>query len=148
MHHELKKNGFTISTDPSKLDIAMIHGFLSRAYWSEGIPKDIIERAITHSLCFGVYDTRQIGFARVITDYTTFGYLCDVFILESYRGKGLGTCLMECVMSHPELQGFRRWSLATRDAHDLYRKSGFTELRIPSRHMEIANPDIYKLPSK
>lgn len=144
MYHEFKREGLTISTDPSKLDIDVIHNFLTHAYWSEGIPRTVIERATRHSLCFGVYDHSQIGFARVITDYTTFGYLCDVFVLGQYRGKGIGTWLIECVMSHPELQGFRRWGLLTRDAHDLYRKFGFTELRDPSRHMEIANPDIYK----
>jgi N-acetylglutamate synthase-like GNAT family acetyltransferase len=144
MYHEFARGGLTISTDPAKLDIDMIHTFLSHAYWSEGIPRTVIERAIMHSLCFGVYDTSQIGFARVVTDYATFGYLCDVFVAEQYRGKGVGTWLMECVMSHPDLQGFRRWSLLTRDAHNLYRKCGFTDLLMPSRHMEVAKPDIYK----
>ena len=144
MYREFKRDGLTISTDPSKLDIGMIHDFLSHAYWSEEIPRELVERAIKHSLCFGVYSDRQIGLARVVTDHATFGYLCDVFVLEEFRGKGIGTWLMECVMSYPELQGFRRWILLTRDAHALYRKFGFTDLKNPARYMEIGIPDIYK----
>ena len=148
MYREYTRDGFTISTDPSRLDIDMIHQFLSHAYWSEEIPRELVERAIDHSLCFGVYRGRQVGLARVITDYATFGYLCDVFVLEEFRGKGIGTWLMECVMSHPDLQGFRRWILLTRDAHALYRKFGFSDLKNPARYMEIGIPDIYKSRNK
>jgi GNAT superfamily N-acetyltransferase len=145
MHEDFRKGTLCISTDPARLDLELIHHVLSHAYWSEGIPRSIVEQGVRHSLCFGVYDgERQIGFARVITDYTTFGYLCDVFVLEEYRGKGVGTWLMSCIMNHPRLQGFRRWHLLTRDAHELYRKFGFTEVQNPERHMEIAHPDIYK----
>ena len=142
---EYTRDNFLISTDPEKIDADAVHEFISRSYWSEGIPKEIIARAITRSLCFGVYDGKQqIGFARVISDYSTFAYLADVYILESRRGKGLGKWLMSCIMSHPELQHLRRWSLVTRDAQELYKKYGFTPLKNPDRYMELHTPDIYK----
>ncbi len=138
-------NYILVSTDKSKLDLAVIHGFLSQSYWAEGVPLEVIKKSIAHSLCFGVYDgDQQIGFARVISDFATFAYLADVFILESYRGRGLAKLLMREIMSHPELQGLRRFTLATKDAHDLYKQFGFTELVRPDRHMEIARPGIYK----
>ena len=134
---EFKKDKFTISDDVSRLDIDAICDFLSRAYWADKRPRRLIERSIKHSLNFGVYDgERQIGFARVVTDHSTFAYLCDVFIREEYRGHSLGKWMMECVMTHPDLQGLRRWSLATRDAHGLYQQFGFTELSDPSLWME------------
>ena len=134
---EFKKDKFTISDDVSRLDIDAICDFLSRAYWADKRPRHLIERSIKHSLNFGVYDCgRQIGFARVVTDHSTFAYLCDVFIHEEYRGHSLGKWMMECVMAHPDLQGLRRWSLATRDAHGLYQQFGFTELSDPSLWME------------
>ena len=134
---EFKKDKFTISDDVSRLDIDAICDFLSRAYWADKRPRHLIERSIKHSLNFGVYDGgRQIGFARVVTDHSTFAYLCDVFIHEEYRGHSLGKWMMECVMTHPDLQGLRRWSLATRDAHGLYQQFGFTELSDPSLWME------------
>jgi len=134
---EFKKDKFTISDDVSRLDIDAICDFLSRAYWADKRPRHLIERSIKHSLNFGVYDgERQIGFARVVTDHATFAYLCDVFIHEEYRGHSLGKWMMECVMTHPDLQGLRRWSLATRDAHGLYQQFGFTELSDPSLWME------------
>jgi GNAT superfamily N-acetyltransferase len=139
-----EKQGFTISTNPSKLDVEAIHGYLSRAYWSEGIPRHIVQKSLSNSLCFGLFDGRnQIGLARVVTDSATYAYLCDVYVLEEYRGKGLGIWLMECVMSHPDLKGLRRFSLATRDAHGLYRKFGFAELEKPQSQMEIKKPNIY-----
>lgn len=145
MHIEHHRGRFTVSTDPAKLDIDAIHEFLTNCYWSEGIPKEIVKRAMKHSLCFGLYDnTRQIGFARVISDFTTYAYLCDVYILEPFRGKGLGTWLMSCVVKHPDLQGLRRFTLLTRDAHGLYQKFGFTAMKDPSRYMEIRVADIYK----
>ena len=134
---EFKKDKFTISDDVSRLNIDAICDFLSRAYWADKRPRRLIERSIKHSLNFGVYDgERQIGFARVVTDHSTFAYLCDVFIREEYRGHSLGKWMMECVMAHPDLQGLRRWSLATRDAHGLYQQFGFTELSDPSLWME------------
>ncbi|MGH9745897.1 MAG: GNAT family N-acetyltransferase [Candidatus Acidiferrales bacterium] len=141
-----QKDDFMIVTDPSRLDVAAIHSYLSRAYWSEGIPRALVEKAIANSLCFGLlHGQQQIGLARVVTDRATYAYLCDVYVLEEFRGKGLGVWLMKCVMSHPDLQGLRRFSLATRDAHSLYRKFGFSELKKLQSQMEITKPDIYLL---
>jgi GNAT superfamily N-acetyltransferase len=140
---EWKRDGFTISTDKERLDRAAIHEFLRGSYWAKGVPREIVDRSVENSLCFGLYDgQRQVGFARVISDLATFGYLADVFVLESHRGRGLATWFMETVMSHPDLQGIRRWMLVTRDAHGLYRKAGFTALSQPERIMEklLANP--------
>jgi GNAT superfamily N-acetyltransferase len=135
----------TISTDKNKLDIPLIHKFLEKeSYWAKGISLEIVERSISNSLCFGVFDKdEQIGFARVITDYTTFAYLADVFILPDYRGKGISKDLMNYITSYPELQGLRRWVLATVDAHGLYEQFGFTSLNHPERFMEIRNQNIY-----
>ena len=135
----------TISTDKSKLDIATIHRFLSTSYWAESIPVEVVRKSIEHSLCFGVYDDgNQIGFARVISDFATFAYLADVFILESHRGLGLSKLLMREIMDHPDLQGLRRFALMTRDAHGLYRRFGFKEASRPDYQMEIVRPGIYK----
>jgi len=145
MRFEHYRNQFTVSADPSKLDVEAIYDFLSHCYWSEGIPRETVERAIDHSLCFGLFDgAKQIGFARVISDHATYAYLCDVYVLESYRGKGLGTWMMSCVMKHPDLQGLRRFTLLTRDAHGLYQKFGFAAAKNPSRYMEIHVANIYK----
>jgi GNAT superfamily N-acetyltransferase len=142
---EKKREQFCISTDPARLDVPAMYAYLSRAYWSEGIPFDFIAKAIAGSLCFGLFDGgRQIGLARVITDKATFAYLCDVYALEEYRGQGLGKWLMEAVCSHPDLQNLRRFVLVTRDAHGLYEKFGFTAVKDPKRYMEIARPDIHK----
>jgi len=136
---------YMISTDPARLDLDVIHRFLAKAYWSEGIPRETLERAIQNSLCFGVYvQDRQAGFARVITDHATYAYLCDVFIVEDHRGRGLGKQLLEAVISHPDLQGLRRWSLVTRDAHGLYQRVGFAPPKMPERYMEIADPEPYR----
>jgi GNAT superfamily N-acetyltransferase len=133
-----------VSTDDGRLDLDVIHGFLERSYWAEGIPRETVARSLRHSLNFGLYEGRQqIGFARVITDRATYAYLADVFVLESHRGYGLATFLMETVMAHPDLQGLRRFGLATRDAHALYRKFGFESLSAPERFMEIAHPGLY-----
>src|ERR1700731_1811904 len=138
MIHEEKRDAFVITTDPARLDADAIYAYLSRVYWAKTRVRNSVERSLKNSLCFGLYeDTRQIGLARVISDYATFAYLCDVYVLEAYQGKGLGTWLMQVVMAHPDLQGLRRWLLATRDAHGLYRKSGFTPLETPERWMEI-----------
>lgn len=144
MHVEVRRGTFSISTDPAHLDIQAIHAFLSQAYWSAGIPRSVVERAIAGSLCFGIYDSeRQVGFARVITDKATYAYLADVFVIDEYRGKGLAKWLMEVIMSHDSVQGLRRFTLATRDAHGLYAQFGFQPLHDPMRHMEIRRPDIY-----
>lgn len=143
----LQKNEFYISTDKSKLDIDAIHDFLStKAYWCLNIPKDKVRISIENSLCFGLYETgSQIGFARVITDFSTIAYLGDVYILEEYRGKGLSKWLMETILSFPELQGLRRWILLTGDAHELYRKYGWTDLVDSSKWMELHNKNVYAL---
>jgi ribosomal protein S18 acetylase RimI-like enzyme len=131
------KEGFVISDDPARLDLDAICDFLSRSYWADKRPRDIIERSIRHSLNFGMYDgDKQIGFTRVVTDHAVFAYICDVFVHEEYRGQALGKWMMEIVMAHPELQGLRRWCLVTRDAHGLYSQFGFAELYDPSRWME------------
>ena len=141
---EWRRDDFTISTDRSKLDRAAIHEFLTGSFWARGIPREIVDRSIEGALCFGLFENgRQIGFARVITDAATFAYLADVYVLESHRGRGLATWLMESILTHPELQGLRRWMLVTRDAHGLYRKVGFRELAHPARIMEMAFPGIY-----
>ena len=133
-----------IDTDKSRLQIEVIHAFLAQSYWARGIPLAVVRAAIEGSLCFGVYDgTRQVGFARVITDGATFAYLADVFVLESHRGRGLALRLMDAVTSHPSLQGLRRWVLATQDAHGLYAKYGFTPLAAPERFMERHDPTVY-----
>ena len=142
---ERHRGDYLISTDPGRIDLDVVHRFLSCAYWCEGIPREVVACAIRNSLCFGMYTGgKQIGFARAITDRATYAYLADVFIFESHQGRGLGTWLMEVVMSHPDLQGLRRWSLLTRDAHGLYRKFGFGATKMPERYMEITDPEIYK----
>jgi len=136
---------FLISTDTVRLDLGVIHNFLAtQSYWAQAVPREVVARSIANSLCFGVYEgTRQIGFARVISDYATFAYLADVFIIEAYRGRGLSKALMGAIMSHPHLQGLRRFTLGTADAHGLYRKFGFAEPPHPERQMERADPDVY-----
>ena len=146
---------YQINTNPAWLDLDVIHAFLSEhSYWARGIPRDVVARSIANSLCFGVYSVenkasnpsrRQVGFARVTTDRATFAYLGDVFILSEHRGRGLSKRLMEAVLSHPDLQGLRRWMLATADAHELYRKFGFGLLSQPERFMQRHDPDVYKL---
>lgn len=145
MPHEWREGDILISDDLSLLDLEVIHGFLSTSYWSAGIPRDVLKRGMENSLSFGVYvGGEQVGFARAITDRATFVYLADVFILDAHQGRGLGKQLVAFIRAHPDLQGLRRWHLVTRDAHDLYRKYGFSELSDPPRHMEIFLPDIYK----
>jgi GNAT superfamily N-acetyltransferase len=138
---EVQRDGITISTDPARLDPDTIYSFLARSYWASDRQRDISQRAVEHSLCFGVYDgEQQIGFARVVTDCATFAWLADVFITEEYRGRGLGKWLVEVVLSHPDVQSVPRWLLATRDAHELYRRFGFTALTAPERRMELNRP--------
>ncbi|MEC5399870.1 GNAT family N-acetyltransferase [Uliginosibacterium sp. H1] len=136
---------YEISTDPARLDVTVIHAFLSQTYWSPGVPRAVVERAISGSLCFGLYHQgEQVGFARVVTDRATFAYLADVFVLDAHRGKGLSKWLVQVIVEHPDLQGLRRFLLATRDAHGLYRQFGFTEPGNPKVFMEILRPDVYK----
>ncbi|MBQ0958290.1 GNAT family N-acetyltransferase [Ideonella sp. 4Y11] len=126
-----------VSDDPARIDLDAVHAFLSRSYWSPGIAREKVARAIAHSMCFGVYDDgAQVGFARVITDRSSFAYLADVYVLESHRGRGLARQLLGAITGHPELQGLRRWLLATRDAHALYRLFGFGPPAAPDRLME------------
>lgn len=145
MIFEEKKDSYLLSTDKSKLDINLIHDFLcNKSYWAKGIPLDTVKNSIDNSECFGVYfDKKQVGFARIITDKSTFGYIGDVFVTEEHRGKGLSMWVMENIMKHPELQGFRRWIILTRDAHELYDKFGFTPVKRPQNYMENHVPDIY-----
>lgn len=134
---EATKGDYLISTDPNKLDLAAIHGYLSsESYWAKGRPPDVMQRALEHSLCFGLYrDDEQVGLARVVTDYATFAWLCDVFVLETHRGQGLGKWLIQTVVAHPDLQGLL-WMLATRDAHGLYEGyGGFERMRDLERWM-------------
>ena len=135
---------YIVSTDRTRFDVAAIHAFLTRSYWSPGIPLATVERAIAHSLAFGVFDgVEQVGFARVVTDRATFAYLSDVYILEEHRGNGLGRRLIETILEHEDLQGLRRFMLATRDAHALYAGFGFKPLAAPDRMMEIHDPHAY-----
>jgi GNAT superfamily N-acetyltransferase len=134
-----------VSADPSRLDVALIHRVLAESYWAKGIPRETVERSIRGSLCFGAYaENGQIGFARIISDRATFAYLADVFVLPGHRGQGVSRALMEAIVAHPELQGLRRWSLVTRDAHGLYEKFGFKPLASPPRWMERLDPDVYR----
>ena len=137
---EIHKDKYTISTDPAKLNINAIADMLTRAYWAQGRTPEMIARYVQHSLVFGLYhEGKQVGLARVVSDYTTFAWLCDVFIQEDHRGHGLGKWLMETVHAHPDLQGLRRWMLATRDAHGLYEQFGWTPLDNPERWMNKFN---------
>lgn len=145
-HFNIRKDNYLISTDKKKLDLNAIHEFLStKAYWCLNIPLDKVQISIENSFCFGVYhNENQIGFARIITDFSTIAYLGDVYVEEEYRGKGISKWLMETIISHSELQGLRRWILLTGDAHELYRKYGWTDIADPSKWMEIHNKNIYQ----
>lgn len=142
MSNEWQRNGYVISTDDSRLDLPLIHEFLAtQSYWAQGRQLATVQRALRGSLNFGVYSgSTQVAFARVVSDFATFAWLADVFVLPEYRGRGISKWLVEVIMSHPELQGLRRWVLATRDAHDLYRRFGFKELDDPGRWMERSDP--------
>lgn len=145
MYPEYSRAPFTIFTDPARADAAAVHRYLSQeSYWAENIPFETVARSLQNSLCFSLYAAgAQIGLARVITDKATFAYLCDVYVLPEFRGKGLSKWLMECVKSHPDLQGIRRFMLATKDAHSLYTQFGFRVTAMPDRLMEIVNREVY-----
>jgi GNAT superfamily N-acetyltransferase len=143
--YAVRRGNHEIATAQERLDLDVIHAYLVDSYWSPGIPRAIVERAVRGSLAFGLYDRdAQIGFARVVTDGATFAYLADVFVLPAHRGGGLGRWLVESVLAHPALTGLRRFLLATRDAHSLYARFGFAPLMRPDRMMEISRPDIYR----
>jgi GNAT superfamily N-acetyltransferase len=143
-----QRGDYEVDTDSARVDLVVTHKFLSDdAYWSEAVPMDIVERAVSNSMVFGAYKGgAQVGFLRVVSDRATFAWIGDVFVLPDQRGQGLGKFLMECAMAHPELQGLRRWMLATRDAHGLYAQYGFTELHDATKFMERWDPEIYKRP--
>jgi GNAT superfamily N-acetyltransferase len=137
MAREWHRGAYLLTTEKARLDLEVVHIFLKTSYWAAEISADVVIRSVENSLAFGPFEgDEQVGFARVVTDYATFAYLADVFVLEPHRGRGLGKWMMEVVFSHPELQGLRRWIRATRDAHELYRKYGFTELEEPPIFME------------
>ncbi|GBD91401.1 acetyltransferase (GNAT) family protein [bacterium BMS3Abin04] len=141
---EYRKQDYLISTDKAKLDISVIHNFLKGTYWAKNVPMEIVKRSIENSICFGVYyQDNQIGFTRVVTDYSTCAYIADVFILNEFRGKGLSKWLMEVIMNYPELQNLKRWMLGTKDAHGLYARFGFTSPQHPDWLMENTDLDIY-----
>jgi GNAT superfamily N-acetyltransferase len=142
-----RRDEFEITTDPSRVDLDAVHAFLAASYWAQDIPRGVVLRSIENSLPFSVWTPdRQVGFARVVTDRATFAYVGDVFVLPDYRGRGLSLWLMQVIVSHPDLQGLRRWSLLTRDAHGLYEKVGFRPLANASRWMELHNPGVYSRP--
>jgi N-acetylglutamate synthase-like GNAT family acetyltransferase len=145
MYDEYVLGDFTISTDPGKLDVAVIYRYLTQeSYWAQQISRALVEKSIRYSFNFGVYlQHQQVGFARVVTDYATFALLCDVFILPTYRGQGLSKWLVSVIVAHPELQGLRRFALYTKDAHTLYAPFGFSQIADPSRAMEIKNAKPY-----
>jgi GNAT superfamily N-acetyltransferase len=143
---ETQRDGYTISTDKSRFDVTAIHAYLTRSYWSPGIPRAVVEKAIAGALCFGLFSEQrnQVGFARAITDGATFAYLADVYVLEEHRSKGLGKWIVETILAHPSLQGLRRILLATRDAHGLYAQFGFEPLATPESLMSIHRPNVYQ----
>lgn len=143
---EWENDHYLLSTDKHKIELQVVHSYLcNESYWARGIPIETVKRSIDHSLCFGIYyENKQVGFARIISDFTTFAYLADVFVLPAHRGKGLSKWLMQIIMSYPDLQGLRRFLLTTMDAHELYRQYGFAEYPQPERMMSRNVPDIYK----
>jgi GNAT superfamily N-acetyltransferase len=144
VHKRWTRDPFVVSCDQADQDVDVIHAFLVESYWAKGVPRETVARSVRGSLCFALlHGSHQVGFARVISDRATIAFLADVFVLPEYRGRGLGTWLVECVLGHPELKGMRRWLLGTLDAHGLYRKVGFTPVAQPDRLMEIRNLGVY-----
>lgn len=148
MSESWERDDYLISTDPERLDISLIHHFLStETYWAVGRSRETVERSLTNSFCFGIYrNGEQVGFARVVTDFATFAWIADVFVLPEHRGRGLAKWLMTVILAHPKLQGFRRWVLATKDAHELYAQFGFIPLHRPERWMERPDPTMQESP--
>lgn len=148
MAQEWQQGEYTISDERARLDMALIHRFISEdSYWGQGRPIEVVRRSVDNSMPFGIYHgAEMVGFARIVTDCATFAWLADVFIVEAHRGRGLSKWLMEVVLAHPDLQGLRRWLLATKDAHKLYRQFGFDELRRPERFMERPDPKMIESP--
>ena len=146
MSHEARHAGYLISDDPARLDIDAVHHYLTRSYWAEGIPRDVVARALAQSLCLGIYAAtdEQVGLVRVITDYATFAYLCDVYVLEPHRRRGLSKAALQLLHTHPRLQGLRRMQLVTEDAQGLYAQFGFSVVKDPERHIEKRIPSPYK----
>jgi GNAT superfamily N-acetyltransferase len=146
MTHELRHADYLISDDPARIDVDAVHAFLARSYWARDIPRDVVARSLANSLCLGIYaaDRAQVGLVRVISDYTTFAYLCDVYVLEAHRGHGLSKAALRAYATHPRLQNLRRQHLVTQDAHGLYAQFGFAPLAHPDRHMERRDPDVYQ----
>ncbi len=143
--HEQAFGNLLISDDPARLQFEVIHAYLAGSYWADGIPAATVEKSLFHSLCLGAYvDGAQVGLVRLVTDRATFAYLCDVFVLEEHRGRGISRRLMEMTMSHPDLTGLRRLVLVTRDAHGVYAKYGFQPLENPAGYMELRRPGIYR----
>jgi GNAT superfamily N-acetyltransferase len=141
---EIRRGPFTLSTDKSRIDVAAVQGFLSRSYWAPNVPESVVRRSIDGSLCVGVYEgEKQVGFGRVVTDYATFAWIADVFVLEPWRGRGLATWIVETMLVHEDLAGMRRWLLATKDAHEVYARKGFVPVARPERFMEIVKADPY-----
>src|SRR3954463_3109045 len=145
MPHALHHAGYVISDDPTSLSVDAVHAYLTRSYWAKGIPRETVARALANSLCLGIYtaDRQQVGLVRVISDYATFAYLCDVYVLERHRGRGLSKAALRAYESHPRLQNLRRQHLLTQDAHGLYTQFGFRPIAQPDRHMEKRAPDVY-----
>ena len=146
MNREWRQGEYTISDDRSRIDDDRVTAMIGATYWAKDIPRETMVRALDNSLVFGIYhdEDGQVGLARVITDRATYAYLCDVLIFDGYRGRGLGVWLVETIAAHPDLQGLRRWSLATRDAHGLYEKIGFTPVAFPNSYMERSFPNLYR----
>jgi GNAT superfamily N-acetyltransferase len=142
---EWQRDGYRVTTDRARVDLAVVHGYLTRSYWCEGIKLDTVRQSVENSIPFSLLEgERQIGYARVITDSATIAYLGDVFVLPEYQGRGLGLWMIECVMAHPDLHAMRRWILLTRDAHSLYERVGFTPIAKPDRWMEKHDPGVYE----
>jgi GNAT superfamily N-acetyltransferase len=147
---EHRHGAYLISDDPARLQIDAIHAYLGRSYWATGIPREVVERAVRGSLCLGAYDATgaQVGLARFISDFATFCYICDVYVLDEHRGKGVAKAILAMANQHPKLQGLRRWNLVTRDAHELYAPFGFTPIAHPDRYMERLIPNVYLRPDE
>lgn len=147
---EWRKDQYVLTTDVARFDMDVLFRFISEeSYWARGMTRGTFERAVKHSLCFGLFEAeRQIGFGRVVSDFASVAYLKDVFILQDFRGRGLSKWMMECILSHPDLQVIRRWLLVTADAQELYKKFGFTPLKVPEKFMELHNPEVYEAPQR